>query len=162
SHSYFAMELGSYTLLLLNTNIKHSLASTAYNDRRAACERAVELLKEGFPHVRSLRDVSLDMLDDVVKEQDTEAYRKARFVVEERGRGEDACRELLGGNMRAIGANMYETGTGLGRDYGGSCRGLDFLVDFAKRFPQVSGVRMMGGGFGGCTINIVQQSFVQD
>jgi galactokinase len=162
SHSYFAMELGSYTLLLLNTNIKHSLASTAYNDRRAACERAVELLKEGFPHVRSLRDVSLDMLDDIVKEQDTEAYRKARFVVEEIARVEDTCQQLQEGNIRAIGSNMYETHTGLSRDYEVSCPELDFLVDFVKRFPQVIGARMMGGGFGGCTINIVQQSFVKD
>ncbi len=162
SYAYFPLDLGEYELVLLNTNIKHSLASSAYNDRREQCERAVELLKAVYPAVESLRDVTLEMLDKVVKDQAPEAYTKARFVVEEIARVEDSCEKLQQGDIVALGRNMYATHLGLSRDYEVSCPELDFLVEYVKPLPEVIGARMMGGGFGGCTINIVHRSFVEE
>lgn len=101
------------------------------------------------------------MLDEVVKDQAPEAYTKARFVVEEIARVEDSCEKLQQGDIEGLGRNMYETHSGLSRDYEVSCPELDFLVDYVKPLPEVIGARMMGGGFGGCTINIVHRSFVE-
>jgi len=158
SYAYFPLELGEYELLLLNTNVKHSLASSAYNDRRAQCERAVERLRARYPEVESLRDASVAMLDEVLPGQAPEAYARARFVVEEIARVVDSCEKLQRGDLIGLGRNMYETHAGLSRDYGVSCPELDFLVDYVRPLPEVIGARMMGGGFGGCTINLVHRS----
>lgn len=159
SFSYKPLELGDYTILLLNSNVNHSLASSAYNDRRKSCERSVSLVQSKFQEVRSLRDVSLAMLDECVRGADDEAYIKSKFVLEENQRVEKACLSLETGNLELLGSLLYEAHSGLSRDYEVSCVELDFLVEYVKQFPEVLGARMMGGGFGGCTINIVHKSF---
>src|SRR5690606_5696852 len=159
SFSYKPLELGDYAILLLNTNVKHSLASTAYNDRRASCEEGVRLVQQHFPEVNSLRDVTLDMLEAHVKPVDLDMYTKCRFVVEENERLHAVCEALELGNLDAVGKQMFLAHDGLSSAYEVSCPELDFLVDYVKPFPEVIGARMMGGGFGRCTINLVKQSF---
>src|SRR5690606_12024954 len=139
SHTYVPMQMGDYVLLLLNTNVKHSLASSAYNQRREKCEQAVAYLQPEYPDVRSLRDANVDMLERVVLEKDKEAFVKAKFVVEEIQRVEESCAYLIQGNLQAMGQNMFATHTGLSKDYEVSCAELDFLVDYVRQFPEVLG-----------------------
>lgn len=154
---YIPLELDGYKLVLLNTNVKHSLADSAYNKRRAACEQGVAWVKEKYPNVNSLRDVDLSMLETYVKPNDLDVYTKCSFVVQETGRLLNAAEQLKNGNLPALGKLMFETHKGLSQDYQVSCAELDFLVDAVKDFDGVLGARMMGGGFGGCTINIVKE-----
>ncbi|TCD08449.1 galactokinase [Pedobacter frigidisoli] len=159
---YIPLELDGYKLVLLNTNVKHSLADSAYNKRRAACEQGVEWVKEKFPNVNSLRDVDLSMLEAYVKPKDLDVYTKCSFVVQEIGRLLNAAEQLKNGNLPALGKLMFETHKGLSEDYQVSCAELDFLVDAVKDLEYVLGARMMGGGFGGCTINIVKEENIDD
>lgn len=159
SFSYKPLALGDYAILLLNTNVKHSLASSAYNDRRAACEAGVKLVQQHNAAVNSLRDVTVEMLDNWVKPIDTDIYTKCRFVVEETERLDRACKALEEGDLDELGEQMFQAHEGLSKAYEVSCAELDFLVDYVKQFPEVLGARMMGGGFGGCTINLVKTSF---
>lgn len=159
SYTYVPLDLGNHELVLLNTNVKHALASSAYNDRRHACEHAVDLLQARYPQVKSLRDVSIAQLDELVKPVDPEAYAKARFVLEENERLNKACEALQAGDITALGEQLFLAHEGLSKEYEVSCAELDYLVDRAKQFEQVKGARMMGGGFGGCTINIVEKGF---
>lgn len=159
SFSYKPLKLGDYAILLLNTNVKHSLASSAYNDRRASCEKGVHLIQQQFPAVKSLRDVTLGMLETYVKPVDRDAYVKCRFVVEENERLNSACDALERGDLETLGQQMFRAHEGLSKEYEVSCPELDFLVEYVQPFPEVIGARMMGGGFGGCTINLVKKSF---
>lgn len=159
SYQYVPLQLHEYELVLLNTNVKHALASSAYNDRRQACEQAVEWIQTQHPAVKSLRDVSIDLLDQWVQPKDESVYRKARFVVEENVRLDRACAALAAGDLSELGQLLYRTHEGLSQHYQVSCPELDFLVDQVRSFPEVLGARMMGGGFGGCTINIVKKGF---
>lgn len=159
-HIYIPLSLNGYKLVLLNTNVKHALADSAYNKRRAACELGVKWLKEQYPNVNSLRDVDLPMLQKYVEPKDKEVYTKCKFVVEEIERLLYAAEQLKNENLKVLGKLMYETHQGLSQEYEVSCEELDFLVDAVKPFKEVLGARMMGGGFGGCTINIVKESFI--
>ncbi|PRD53995.1 galactokinase [Sphingobacterium gobiense] len=159
SFSYKPLDLGDYAILLLNTNVKHSLASSAYNERRAACEEGVRLVQQQFGEVNSLRDVTLSMLDTHVRPVDMDVYRKCRFVVEENERLNSACEALEQGDLETVGQQMFRAHEGLSDEYEVSCPELDFLVEYVRPFPEVLGARMMGGGFGGCTINLVKKSF---
>lgn len=161
SYTYVPLELGEFEVVLLNTNVKHSLASSAYNDRRASCERAVALVKEKYNEVKSLRDVTQEMLDELVKPVDQNSYVKAKFVIQENDRLAKACAALERSDIQEMGRQMFLTHQGLSKDYEVSCKELDFLVEKAKGFDEVVGARMMGGGFGGCTINIVKKGFGQ-
>ncbi len=161
SYAYFPLVLGDYAFVLLNTNVSHSLASSAYNERRAQCEAALVQLQQFFPQVQSLRDASLEMLDTAFADKQDASYIKARFVISEIQRVLDVCEALDQGDLPQVGALMYETHQGLSADYEVSCAELDYLVDYVKAFPEVLGARMMGGGFGGCTINLVKKSFVE-
>lgn len=160
SYKYFPLNLGDYTLLLLDTNVKHSLATSAYNERRAACEKAVSLIEQKYANIDSLRETSLDILEEVVKDVDQNVYSKARYVVEEIHRVELASTALEKGNLEMLGELMYQTHEGLSKRYQVSCDELDYLVEETKAYPEVLGARMMGGGFGGCTINLVKHDFV--
>jgi len=156
-HVYIPLKLDGYKLLLLNTNVKHALSDSAYNKRRQQCEQGVSWVKEHYPNVNSLRDVDLSMLEEFVKPKDAEVYTKCRFVVEEIGRLLNAAEQLKNGNLESLGKLMYQTHEGLSAAYEVSCKELDFLVDAVKPLDYVLGARMMGGGFGGCTINIVKE-----
>ncbi len=159
SHEVLPVELGEYAILLIDTKVKHSLASTAYNDRRAACEQGVRIIQQRHPNVHSLRDANRVMLDAQQDEMGEEVYTKCRFVVEEITRTQHAARLLKSGDVEAFGRLLNETHWGLSRDYEVSCQELDFLVMLAEDDrDSFLGARMMGGGFGGCTINLVRKS----
>ncbi|MFM6976788.1 MAG: galactokinase [Sphingobacteriaceae bacterium] len=159
-YEYRPLLLQGYKLVLFNTNIKHALASSAYNTRRQECEQGVAWVKQVLPEVNSLRDVSVAMLDTHVAPKNALVYQRCRFVVDEIKRLEAACNDLANGNLTALGQKLFETHQGLSQYYEVSCRELDFLVDAVKGNPAVLGARMMGGGFGGCTLNIVKEDAI--
>lgn len=148
-------ELNGYKVILLDTNVKHSLASSEYNVRRSQCEEGVSTIAKKHPEVASLRDVTLAMLEEVKDELSAVVYNRCEYVVKENIRLTNACEALKQGNIEAFGAEMYGSHEGLSKFYEVSCPELDFLVDIAKRTTGVIGSRMMGGGFGGCTISVV-------
>jgi galactokinase len=160
NYEYVPFKLEGYKLVLLNTNVKHSLGSSEYNQRRQQCEQGVVWVKEHHPEVDSLRDVTLEMLDKYVLGKDQVVYRRCRYVVEENQRLLAGCEDLKKGDIKALGQKMFQSHDGLSRDYEVSCEELDFLVDSVRENPAVLGARMMGGGFGGCTINIVKDEAI--
>jgi galactokinase len=161
SYEYVPFKLEGIKMLLINTNVKHSLASSAYNTRRIECKQAVSWVQEDYPDVSSLRDVDLAMLDKSVLPKSELVYQRSRFVVEEISRLLSACTHLQEGNINELGRLMFATHDGLSKQYEVSCKELDFLVDFVRNRPEVIGARMMGGGFGGCTINLVKESSIE-
>ncbi|MFN0256931.1 galactokinase [Pedobacter ureilyticus] len=161
AHEYIPLKLDGYKLVLLNTNVKHSLSDSAYNDRRAQCEQGVTWVKAYHPAVEFLRDVSEEMLLAHVQPKNYETYTKCSFVVTEIERVKKAAKALKEGDLKALGHLMFETHEGLSKAYEVSCKELDFLVDQVKGLDDVLGARMMGGGFGGCTINIVKDEAIE-
>jgi galactokinase len=161
AHEYIPLKLDGYKLVLLNTNVKHSLSDSAYNDRRAQCEQGVAWIKAYHPAVEFLRDVSEEMLLTHVQPKNNETYTKCSFVVAEIERVKKAAKALKEGDLKALGHLMFETHEGLSKAYEVSCKELDFLVDQVKGLDDVLGARMMGGGFGGCTINIVKDEAIE-
>jgi len=160
-YEYVPFKLKGLKILLLNTNVKHSLASSEYNTRRKECEQAVAWIKEHEPQVNSLRDVTEEMLDKYVFPKDTLVDRRSRFVVQEINRLLRGCEDLQRGDLPALGKKMFATHEGLSKLYEVSCKELDYLVDFVKNNDAVIGARMMGGGFGGCTINIIKEEAIE-
>lgn len=156
-YEYVPFDLQGIKVLLFNTNVKHSLASSEYNTRRMECEQAVKWVKEYEPEINSLREVTEGMLDKYVLPKSELIDRRSRFVVQEIARLQEGCEDLQQGNIEALGKKMFETHEGLSKMYSVSCRELDFLVDAVKNNDAVLGARMMGGGFGGCTINLVYE-----
>ena len=160
-YEYVPLQLQGYKIVLLNTNVKHSLADSEYNVRRSQCEQGVALVKAKYPQVNSLRDVTLKMLEELVKEEDKLIYTRCKYVVEENQRLLQGCENLIQGDLGALGKEMYASHEGLSKEYEVSCKELDFLVDYARREKEIIGARMMGGGFGGCTINLIQEDAVE-
>ena len=160
AYEYKPLKLDGFSLVLFNTNVKHSLASSAYNERRQQCEQGVAWVREKLPEVNSLRDVTTDMLLQFVFAKDKLIYTRCKFVVEEIQRLLLACDYLANGNIAVLGKAMYDTHEGLSIEYEVSCKELDFLVDEVKHLPFVVGARMMGGGFGGCTINLIKEDAI--
>jgi galactokinase len=160
-YEYIPLKLNNYKIVLFNTNVKHSLAASEYNTRRAQCEQGVEWIRVKYPNVRSLRDTTTDMLDKIVFEKDQAVYRKCRYVVEENLRLLAACEDLKNGDLYALGEKMFRTHKGLSQEYEVSCKELDFLVDAVSNDEAVIGARMMGGGFGGCTINLIREDAIE-
>jgi galactokinase len=161
-YEYVPLKLEGYKLLLLNTNVKHSLGSSEYNTRRQQCEQGVAWIREHQPQVNSLRDATMEMLDKYVKPEDAVIYKRCKYVVEEKDRLLSACEDLRHGRVEALGEKMFRTHDGLSKEYEVSCAELDFLVDAVRNNPDVLGSRMMGGGFGGCTINIVKEDSIEN
>jgi len=159
-YEYFPVNMDGYKIVLLDSQVKHSLASTEYNTRRNQCEDGVVLIKKEFPDVKSLRDVSLSMIEDCLS-HDEIISKRCRYVVEENTRLQEGCNDLLNGNIKGFGKKMFATHKGLSEQYEVSCKELDFLVEAVKDMPEVIGARMMGGGFGGCTINIVKEEAIE-
>jgi len=154
---YVPLKLEGIKIVLFNTNVKHSLASSEYNTRRLECEKGVGMVKKHHSQVNSLRDVTMQMLNDFVAPADRQVYRRCKYVVEENERLLTGCEDLKNGNIEALGHKMFATHEGLSKEYEVSCKELDFLVDATKNNSGVLGARMMGGGFGGCTINLVKE-----
>lgn len=148
-YEYFPFKPEGYRLVLIDSRVKHELADSPYNKRRASCERVAATLG-----VSTLRDASMEMLDGAKDKVTAEDYCRAKYVIEEKQRVLDVCDALVKGDYATVGARMYETHRGLSKDYEVSCEELDYLNDIAKELG-VTGSRIMGGGFGGCTINLV-------
>ena len=153
---YVPFHLKDIKILLFDTRVKHSLADSAYNERREECEKGVSIIGKFHPEVKSLRDASQKMLDTYVKAEDEIVYRRCTYVVSEIKRLLNAFEDLEKDDLISFGKRMFETHTGLKDLYEVSCAELDLLVDLVKDNPDVLGARMMGGGFGGCTINLVR------
>jgi galactokinase len=148
----FLINFKDFELLLINTNVKHSLADSAYNNRRAVCENVASLL-----NVKALRDVAEEDLLTIKDQISEEDYQKALFVVQENNRAQAASQAMAANDIEKLGELLFGSHNGLQHQYKVSCDELDFLVDLAKDCDDVIGSRMMGGGFGGCTINIVKK-----
>lgn len=154
-YEYIPFNPEGYRLVLVNTCVSHNLAEGAYNKRRQSCENVAAAIAKRHPEVKLLRDANLDMLREVANEVSAEDYIRAEFVIEEIKRMDEACDALKAGEYETVGKKMYETHIGLSRKYEVSCEELDFLNDIARECG-VAGSRVMGGGFGGCTINLVK------
>jgi galactokinase len=161
-YEYVPLVLKDIKILLLNTNVKHSLASSEYNTRRKECEQGVAWVKEQHPEVNTLRDVTLEMLDKHVGTKDEIIFKRCKYVVEENIRLLQGCEDLKAGDIIALGKKMFRTHEGLSKEYEVSCKELDYLVEYVKNNASVLGARMMGGGFGGCTINLVKEDAIDD
>jgi galactokinase len=155
-HETLPVNLKDHSLLLIDTKVKHSLASTAYNDRRSSCEEGVKIIHRKNLAVKSLRDVSQVMLYENQDELGDDIFIKCQYVVKEIERTQQAAGFLKAGDLIAFGNLMYETHWGLSQAYDVSCEELDFLVAMGEEDKsKIIGSRMMGGGFGGCTINLI-------
>ena len=154
--SYFPWNPKGYKLVLINSCVKHELVGSPYNDRRKSCENVAAVIKKHFPEVKSLRDASYEQLDAVRAEVSEEDAKRAHYVIGERERVLGVCKALEAGDYETVGKLMYETHHGLSEEYEVSCEELDYLNDLAKE-AGVTGSRIMGGGFGGCTINLVSE-----
>lgn len=154
-YKYYPFNPKGYKLVLLDSVVKHELASSAYNKRRISCETACAAIRKNHPEVEFLRDATMDMLNAVKAEITEEDYMRAEYVIGEVQRVMDVCAALEAGDYETVGARMYETHHGMSKLYEVSCEELDFLNDCAKK-NGVTGSRVMGGGFGGCTINLVK------
>ncbi|GAB3173639.1 galactokinase [Telluribacter humicola] len=160
-YEYFPFPMNEYLLVLCDTNVKHSLASSEYNTRRKECEAGVAIFQKYHPDVQSLRDATPAMVEQHREELGDVIYRRCKYVTEEIVRVQEACELLLQGDLASFGAKMYETHDGLQHEYEVSCEELDFLVDQTRSNPEVLGARMMGGGFGGCTINLIKNTAIE-
>lgn len=156
---YFPFHPKGYKLVLVNSKIKHELAGSPYNDRRNSCENVVKHIAAKYPDGKyeTLRDCSWEQLEEVRQEVGEEDYKRAHFVLGEKDRVLAVCDALVAGDYETVGQKMYETHEGLSKEYEVSCEELDFLNKLAKQ-DGVTGSRIMGGGFGGCTINLVKDS----
>lgn len=159
-YEYVPFDTSDYSLILFDTQVKHSLASSAYNERRQQCEYGVQLIRKHHPEVTSLRQATFEMIDRFVKPVDKITYNRCEFIIQEIKRVEDSCNDLLAANYTQFGHRMFQTHEGLKNQYEVSCDELDFLVEFVKDYPEVLGARMMGGGFGGCTINLIENTAI--
>jgi galactokinase len=156
-YEYFPFNPQGYRLVLLDTLVKHELASSAYNKRRQSCENVVAAMQKKHPEAEFLRDADLAMLDEVKNDVSSEDYKRAKYVIEEVERVLAVCDALEKGDYETVGQKMYQTHEGMSKLYEVSCEELDFLNDIARRC-KVTGSRVMGGGFGGCTINLVKDA----
>lgn len=149
----YTIDFKDYELMLINTNVKHDLSESAYNERRAVCEHVSKLL-----NVTALRDATKENLDSLKADISEADYQKALYVIQENNRVQRFAEAIEANDVETLGDLLYQSHKGLSTQYKVSCAELDFLVDRAKESPYVAGARMMGGGFGGCTINLVLKS----
>ena len=150
-YEYFPFHPEDYLLVLVDSRVKHELKDSPYNKRRESCERVAKRLG-----LETLRDATMQMLKEIRTDITAEDYFRAKFVIEEKDRVLAVCDALNAGDYETVGKKMYETHRGLSDDYEVSCEELDFLNDIARECG-VTGSRIMGGGFGGCTINLVKK-----
>lgn len=155
-YKYFPFNPQGYKLVLIDSCVKHELASSAYNQRRKSCENAASAIKKNHPEVDFLSDAKRVWLDEVREEISSEDFIRAEYVIGEVQRVLDVCDALERGDYETVGEMMYQTHFGLSKLYEVSCEELDFLNKIARKC-EVTGSRLMGGGFGGCTINLVKE-----
>ena len=161
-YKFIDAKFAPYKILLLNTNISHNLATSEYNTRREECEEALSVIQKKHPEFQFLADVSESIVESFEEKFSAKVFQRALFVTRENTRTLKAAELIQSGDIKGFGSLMYQTHEGLSGNYEVSCSELDFLVDLSKDLPQVLGSRMMGGGFGGCTINLVEEGFVNE
>ncbi len=149
----YKIDFKDYKLLLINTNVKHDLSESAYNDRREACENVSKKLD-----VKTLRDADVSDLDTIKDVISLDDYQKALYIIEENERVQLFSKAIKEDNLAGLGQLLYKSHQGLTSQYKVSCNELDFLVDLTKETPIILGARMMGGGFGGCTLNLIHKN----
>jgi len=161
-HEYLPFHFPEIEILLVDTKVKHSLASSAYNDRRAACEEGVSALQKYNPSIHSLRDASLSDLEKIKAQVSPDVFTKCHYVIGEIARTQQAANLLKAHDVIGFGKSMFETHWGLSNEYEVSCAESDLLVKLATAFPGVLGARQMGGGFGGCVINLIRKDTIDN
>ncbi|MGE8340483.1 MAG: galactokinase [Flavobacterium sp.] len=154
---YHNADFKDYSLILFDSNVKHSLFTSEYNTRRIECEEGLSIIKNHFPEVKSFRDSSVEQVLSLKDKMTEKVFDRVHFVVKEINRVIKACEALDQGNIELLGELLFETHYGLSKEYEVSCEELDMLVDTAKEDDSIIGSRLMGGGFGGCTINLVKK-----
>jgi galactokinase len=160
---YFPLNLGDYKIVLFDTNVKHNLAESEYNLRRIQCETGLAFFRKHFDEkIPNLSQVPLAWLQSSRSQLDPLVYNRCQYVIEENQRMMTACDDLQNGNLKDFGIKMTATHEGLRTLYQVSCKELDFLVDAVWHEPSVLGSRMMGGGFGGCTINLIHKDSMDE
>ncbi len=154
--NYFPLDLKSYSLVLIDSKVKHELAAdSGYNERRTACERVVALIQQSQPNVRSLRDIDYQTLRAFQSQIQPKDYQRAKYVLDENQRVHQAIAALEQGRLATLGQLLYQSHYGMQYDYEITVPEIDLLVDLTKPYSGVLGARMVGGGFGGCTINLI-------
>jgi galactokinase len=156
------LDTSETVIVIADTRVKHELASSEYNKRRAECERGVEILKEWLPGIRALRDVSVEDFEKYEEHLPEPVRRRCRHVVTENARALSAAEALRRGDMEEMGRLMYLSHRSLREDYEVSCKELDLMVEIASHVQGVKGARMTGGGFGGCTVNLVARAALDE
>jgi galactokinase len=164
AYTYYPLALNEYSIILFDTQIKHALASSEYNTRRLECEAGIKMIQEKYPSIKTFRDLNIEQVEEClafnINSINAKIYQRCKYLVEEMERVQLAVKDLAAGDMEAFGKKMFSTHEGLSKLYEVSCPELDFLVEAVKQNENVIGARMMGGGFGGCTINIIKKSAV--
>ena len=156
-YEYVPFELEGIKIVLFDSMVKHSLASSEYNFRTSQCSQGVSIIQQKYPQVKTLRDATIDMVEDCLANESADIYHRCKYVVEENDRLIAACVDLNKGIIHDFGQKMYETHQGLSKLYEVSCPELDFIVSCTKKEKGILGARMMGGGFGGCVISLVKE-----
>jgi galactokinase len=162
THVEVEASFGDYSLLLVNSKVKHNLADSAYNKRREACEESVQLLKVTYPGANTLRDIPVKDIEKVQQILPADLFTKAKHVITEIERVKLASNALRESDIQAFGNLLKESHKSLSQDFEVSCVELDFLAEQSWKLPGVLGSRMMGGGFGGCTINLISNVQMQN
>jgi galactokinase len=160
-YKYFSFKFENLSVVLFDSNVSHSLAASEYNKRRQECSNGVSIINKDHPEIQSLRDVNLLLLFNYKSKMNEIVYKRCKYVVEENDRVLKACSALDNYDLKLFGSLMYQTHEGLSKDYEVSCDELDYLVEITKENPSVYGSRMMGGGFGGCTINLIENDAIE-
>lgn len=154
---YHEANFNDYALVLFDSNVKHSLFTSEYNTRREECEKGLSIIKNSFPEIKSFRDCSEVQLLSIRDKMDEIVFKRVHYVIKEINRVAQACDALDNGNIELLGELLFDTHQGLSVDYEVSCDELDMLVATAKEDDAIIGSRLMGGGFGGCTINLIKK-----
>jgi galactokinase len=156
-YEYHNADFSDYSLVLFDSNVKHSLFSSAYNQRRQECEQGLAILTANFPEVTSFREATEAQLLSIKDTMTEDVFKRSHYVIKEIKRVTLACDALDRGDIVSLGQLLFETHEGLSKEYEVSCAELDMIVDTLKKEPAVVGSRVMGGGFGGCTINLIKK-----
>jgi galactokinase len=154
---YHNADFSNYSLVLFDSNVKHSLFTSAYNQRREECEQGLAILTAHFPEVESFREATEEQLLSIQDTMSEDVFKRSHYAIKEIKRVTLACEALDRGDILTLGQLLFETHEGLSKEYEVSCPELDMIVDTLKKEPAVIGSRMMGGGFGGCTINLIKK-----
>ena len=154
---YHNADFKDYSLVLFDSNVKHSLFTSEYNNRRLECEEGLSIIRTHFPEIKTFRDCKEEQLLSIQDKMSEIVFKRVHFVVKEIRRVSEACEALDNGNIELLGQLLFDTHDGLSKEYEVSCPELDFIVEQAKKEETVIGSRLMGGGFGGCAITLIKK-----